>query len=1844
MLSCQYMKQFMRSIIFLLLLGGSCWAATSTLNTDGSWSTATNWTPSGVPGSTVDAVINGAKYANVSTNVGSIKTLTLGNSSAEGAINMKAGGVLKVSNGINVCVVVGGPGIADTEVFPYPSYYSHVDGDFSTTGDMVIGTNSLSGQAFFNQGNLSVGGCLRVGAQTSGVSQFKVNGAGSGVSSLGASRLEVGSRGKLTFDYRKEVRTNGVVVYGSAVLPISVTNQVNLSSGSTLVITNATALQAGTYKLINGGSLSGTFSTTNISGLPPYMSGQIQYDTANGDVNLVVSGAIVAEFDNYYADGFWSTQDNWTPFYPDGTSFGRLLAFVQVTSPVEIGYLEIGTAQANYGLNLWDPAGSLTLNRPKESLIVGVANNGSSYPNYYSHAAGSLTTVGDMILGANSGTVEASFSSGSIQVGGTLRLGSYQNSGAAVFEIRGGGGTIGAHDLEVGDAGKLVFDYIGGASLKTVNVTGQASILSGAKLSIKNTSSSPAAINPTTYTLVQAASIVGTFSQVDFSGFPSSVVPRIVYSGGQIQLVVESSSGGAVLDAGTSRLSGYSQVALLGAAGYSFGSAADGEDVYYSDFSAGTITRVSGGVSTTLKTDLTGIYGLAVKGNKMYYGREYDANPDTAKVFEITKSGTTWGDPREVLAGITRPRQIFIESTGSLLLAVETAGQILRVNPATGTSTALAIGLYAPQAAVSDSAGNVYFNEYGSTTEDGTPTITGKLWKIPVGSSSKTLLMEGRRLRGLALIPGSPDQLVQLTEANNGDQGSSSTTTILTTSGTLIRTIEGIDYPQFTGVTASGNVVTTCPRDEALLSILPNNSSGSDSAFVLRSGVDCFASVRGLAYQGSGSGRFPVTVTGMKDGSLTFYVFPDSSGKFAGWIRMTKTQWPNISTSELVSRPGYYALPQPGIQTSGNVDRIQILPHRSRNVSRWPMTNVGTAQEAPQAGFSEAPDAYLAYIEVSGLAPTISWDGGGSDASWSTAANWSGDVLPGASDNVLANAGVYVTSAVRPVGNVVVGNASGNGALNMVSPGSLTATSLTIGAANNSGSGTGYPNYFRGNGGNITTTRDFVIGANGAKIDGSYTWGDITVGGALKIGAGYSDPGGSTLLLRGASSTITSGSLTIGGGVKLIMDFIGGTSMRTLTSTGAVTLESGASIEIVGNSTIVAGNNRRLIDGAPGGLSGTFSNVTFEGFSSNVVPSLVYNSTDGDVWLVISTRTISWDAGGGADQKWSTVTNWNGDVLPGSGDDVLLNGGVQVTTAVGPVGNVVVGNASGNGSLNMILPGSLSATSLTIGAANNTGGGTGYPNYFYGNGGNITTTGDFVIGANGAKIDGSYTWGDITVGGALKIGAGYSDPGGSTLLLRGAASTITSGSLTIGGGVKLIMDFIGGTSMRTLTSTGAVTLESGASIEIVGNSTIVAGNNRRLIDGAPGGLSGTFSNVTFEGFSSNVVPSLVYNSTDGDVWLVISTRTISWDAGGGADQKWSTVTNWNGDVLPGSGDDVLLNGGVQVTTAVGPVGNVVVGNASGNGSLNMILPGSLSATSLTIGAANNTGGGTGYPNYFYGNGGNITTTGDFVIGASGAKIDGTYTWGDIIVGGALKIGAGYSDPSGSSLSLRGAASKIESGSLTIGGGVKLIMDYNGGTSMRTLKSTGAVTLESGSSIKIVGNSSIAVGDNPRLIDGGAGLLRGTFSNVTFEGFSSSVVPSLAYNNTDGDVWLVLTSAGTTFASWSGSATPADSSTLMKYGVGGATSLTAASEKMLTTVDASNLSITAIVRIDDTKLSVVGQSVTSLSGSWSNLATNPTGTVSSDQSGVPTGCQRRIFSVSKGVNSKMFLRLVVTLSN
>ena len=1581
------MKQFIGSLAVFLWGAFGGIAGTSSLTTSGDWANASSWSPVGQPGSSTDVRIQNAKNAMVYSDVGTIQSLTIGDATTEGAINLESSSaVLRILKSGLDSVVVGGPAAAFS---PYsgtgsqPGFYSHSAGSVSTTGNFIAGTNGLSAQAFFTSGTLAIGGTLRLGVQTNGLSSFTLRGAGGVGSSISASALQVGSRGQLAFDF----------LGGSANQILKITNSVTINSGASLVIQNAGSVTPGTYLLIDGGSVTGTFTNVTFQGFSGLAFPSITYDPANGDVLLEVAG-FDNEFDNYGGDYFWSNPDNWIQGSPQSSQKLLVGNTLILDTVQEAAYIVVGGSFGNGAFNLY-PGGQLNLTRPTISMIVGGGDNGAGAPNYYSHAAGTLSTVGDFVLGANGGKASAQFSSGSMQIGGTLRLGSYQAAGDSTLELRGGGGTIGVQNLEIGANGKLVFDFLTGNGLKTLTVTNQTTLLSGSKLSF--TVGNPAAITPATYSLIKGSQLTGTFSQVDLSAFPTNVSARIVYTGGWVNLEITSaSSANPTPDPAVSRLSGFSRVVPLSSAGYSYGVAADGEAFYFSDYNQGTINYSSNGITRVVYSNQVGIYGLAKQGNKLYFGRE-GTNAATTQILELTGSGTNWGSLRVITNGISRPRQLFTESSGTLLLAAETAGSILRINPTNGAVTTLITNLTAPQAAVSDSAGNLYFNEYGSTSSNGTPVASGKLWKRPAGTTNRIQLLDAYRMRGLALVAGTTNLLAQLTEANSNDQGNSATLTILTTDGTVVSQVQGVDYPQFTTVTSSGAVVTTSPRDKAALSFLPQNTAGSDTAFSVRTGVDVVATVRGSASRTNGAGSYAVNLTGLAGGTTALYVTPDTNRRFAGWIRMNRSEWPSVSTNEYTYpnpstqtyTPGVFALPALGVQTSGTLDRVQVMAHRSRNVSRWPMTNVGKTNEAPQTGFSEVPDGYLAYVEISQLAPTVSWDGGAGDGLWSTAANWSGDVLPGSGDNVLLNAGANVTSATGAVGNVVVGNADGNGSLNMVSPGSLTAKSLTIGAANNA---PGYPNYFYGNGGAITTSNDLVIGANGAKIDGTYTWGDINVGGALKIGSGYTNTN-STLVLRGATGAINSGSLVVGAGVQLVFDFIGGTPMRTLNVTNGVTLEAGSRLKIVGNSNLVAGSNPRLINGGAGQLIGTFSTVTFEGFPANVVPRIEYNATDGDVWLVLAARNITWSGGGGANRAWSNSVNWTGGVVPGVGDDALVNGSADVTGSSGPVGNVIVGNADGNGSLNMVSPGSLAAKSLTIGATNNAGGGAGFPNYFVGNGGNLNVTNDFVLGANGAKIDGSFTWGNVSVGGALRIGSGYSATN-STLVLRGATGAINSGSLVVGPGVQLVFDFIGGNSMRTLTAAGPVTLESGSKMKIVGNTNVGAGNNVRLINGASNQMTGTFTTVTFEGFSANVTPRIEYNSTDGDVWLVVD---------------------------------------------------------------------------------------------------------------------------------------------------------------------------------------------------------------------------------------AAATPT------------------TPFSSWFGSTNAPDSVAVGTYAIGGASGPSAQGEKPASSMDGTKLYLTAIIRTNDTNLSVVGQSVTSLTGTWSNLLVNPQGVASTNTNNVPSGCQRRVFSVDRGTNARQFLRIKATLN-
>jgi len=117
--------------------------------------------------------------------------------------------------------------------------------------------------------------------------------------------------------------------------------------------------------------------------------------------------------------------------------------------------------------------------------------------------------------------------------------------------------------------------------------------------------------------------------------------------------------------------------------------------------------------------------------------------------------------------------------------------------------------------------------------------------------------------------------------------------------------------------------------------------------------------------------------------------------------------------------------------------------------------------------------------------------------------------------------------------------------------------------------------------------------------------------------------------------------------------------------------------------------------------------------------------------------------------------------------------------------------------------------------------------------------------------------------------------------------------------------------------------------------------------------------------------------------------------------------------------------------------------------------------------------------------------------------------------------------------------------------------------------------------------------------------------------------------------------GMTYARWLGGVTPT-LELLLKYAVGGAPSPTAASESTVTVLDGSKLSLTAVVRTNDPSLSIVGDAGINLSNlsSWSSAGVSVA--PSANQTSVPDGCQRRIYSVERtGSPSRQFLRLKVT---
>lgn len=197
----------------------------------------------------------------------------------------------------------------------------------------------------------------------------------------------------------------------------------------------------------------------------------------------------------------------------------------------------------------------------------------------------------------------------------------------------------------------------------------------------------------------------------------------------------------------------------------------------------------------------------------------------------------------------------------------------------------------------------------------------------------------------------------------------------------------------------------------------------------------------------------------------------------------------------------------------------------------------------------------------------------------------------------------------------------------------------------------------------------------------------------------------------------------------------------------------------------------------------------------------------------------------------------------------------------------------------------------------------------------------------------------------------------------------------------------------------------------------------------------------------------------------------------------------------------------------------------------------------------------------------------------------------------------------------------------------------------------SATITFGETTTVTASGGLGTGAYEFRQNGGTGAV--SFSGVgssrtistTSVGTAVIEVRRVADGNYNDSAWasagtLTVNPAGASFSDWN-SGGETNSLLVGKYAIGGASNSSADAEKPVVNVDSNTLSLSAIVRTNDSKLDVVGEAA----GSLTNWSTNGISVaVSTNTNGVPAGHQRKVFSVDRtNAPTKQFLRLKATLT-
>ena len=363
-----------------------------------------------------------------------------------------------------------------------------------------------------------------------------------------------------------------------------------------------------------------------------------------------------------------------------------------------------------------------------------------------------------------------------------------------------------------------------------------------------------------------------------------------------------------------------------------------------------------------------------------------------------------------------------------------------------------------------------------------------------------------------------------------------------------------------------------------------------------------------------------------------------------------------------------------------------------------------------------------------------------------------------------------------------------------------------------------------------------------------------------------------------------------------------------------------------------------------------------------------------------------------------------------------------------------------------------------------------------------------------------------------------------------------------------------------------------------------------------------------EGGVSAISPSLTTVS-GGDSWFGSGSATYCLAKGGSGGQS-----------VISSGSGIVGSGGVGSST--GSVGDVVF--AGGNGLVGQ-------------GSPTNTGGGGGGSAGISSAGGSATSyLGATAVNGGGAGGNGKDSSGNGNGSQGGSPGGGGGGARGSSIGSQTLGGKGGAGQvvLTVVGMAKVPQTITFGLDPATAKVGDAArpliaTSSSGLSVTLTSSDSkiatITSGNTLNIV--GVGTATITATQTGDENYEAAMPVSV--------ILTVSEFTGTTFASWSGN--EAVTSDLVSRYAFGAVSKSSAPEKITSSITATTLSLTAVVRTDDSKLVITPKSASTL-GTWS--ATDPVISVANaaDQAGLVTGLVRKVYSVERGIDSKRFLKL------